>query len=60
MTKLKSDSNSEELITFNCCSTNFMNLSFTLFLRVTAKYRDFRNNNIPQKDFRNNYEQHSS
>ena len=31
-----------------------------LFLRITAKYRDFRNDNIPRKDFGNNYEQHSS
>ena len=31
-----------------------------LFLRITAKYRDFRNDKTPRKDFRNNYEQHSS
>ena len=37
-----------------------MNSLFTLFLRITAKYRDSRNNNFPQKDFRNNYEQHAS
>ena len=63
MTKLKSGSNSEKdhekFIIFNCCSTSFMNLLFTLFLRITAKYinntfyEDCRNNNILHKDFRN-------
>ena len=28
-----------------------MNLLFMLFLRITAKYRDFRNNNISQKAY---------
>ena len=34
-----------------------MNLLFTLFLRITAKYRDFRNNNIPQKVKRSRFRQ---
>ena len=53
MAKLKSDSDSEQFINFNCCSKIFMNLLFTSFLKIIAKfmnnifYEDFRNNNIP-------------